>query len=154
MTRGSTLPIAFEMQSRQLADPAAARLALRARSDYLGGMAKKVITRKKTTQRSSTTGQFLTVRSSATRGSKVKFGSVTVSGAKPSAEAVKTNVERSTQALARVTKKLASPGVVLREKKDVPQFSVAEGETGVFIRRLNGRTDRGKFVNGSFQVGE
>ena len=86
------------------------------------------------------------------RASKVKFGSVTVTGTKPTAAAVKTNVERSTEALERIGKTLSKPGVVLRAKKDVPQFSVAEGESGVFIRRLNGRTERGRLIDGSFQV--
>ena len=106
-----------------------------------------------TSMRSSSTGQSITVRKRAVRGvSKVKFGSVTISGVKPSAAMVRTNVERSSAALERVTKKIGRPGVVLRAKKDVPQFSVAEGETGVFVRKLNGRTDRGRLVNGIFQV--
>jgi hypothetical protein len=100
------------------------------------------------------TRQIVTVRTGAGmgRGSKVKFGSVTISGTKPSAAVVKTNVERSTKALERVTRTLAKPGVVIRAKKDVPQFSVAEGETGIFVRKLNGRTERGRLVDGTFRV--
>ena len=95
----------------------------------------------------------MTVRKRAARAlSKVKFGSVTISGVKPSAATVKTNVERSSAALERVAKKITRPGVVIRAKKDVPQFSVAEGETDVFVRKLNGRTDRGRLVDGIFQV--
>ena len=104
------------------------------------------------TKRSARSGQFVTIRSGKARGNRVKFGSVTISGDKPAAETIRANVERSTQALERFTKKLARPGVTLREKKDVPQFSVAEGETGIFVRRLNGRTERGRFVDGSFRV--
>jgi hypothetical protein len=111
------------------------------------------MTKQTTTKRSSSNGQFLTVRNDGTaRASKVKFGSVTVSGAKPSAAAVKSNVERSTQALERVTKKLVKPGIIIRAKKGVPQFSVAEGETGVFVRKLNGRIERGRLVGGVFRV--
>jgi hypothetical protein len=103
--------------------------------------------------RLSSTGQRVTVRKEGgSNGSKVKFGSVTVRGTKPAAAAVKANVERSTKALERISKTLTKPGVMLRAKKDVPQFSVAEGESGVFIRRLNGSTDRGRLVNGSFRV--
>ena len=106
-----------------------------------------------TSTRSSSTGRSITVRKRAARAlSKVKFGSVTISGAKPSAATVKTNVERSSAALERVAKKITRPGVVIRAKKDVPQFSVAEGETDVFVRKLNGRTDRGRLVDGIFQV--
>lgn len=83
---------------------------------------------------------------------KIKFGSVTITGKKPTAAVVTQNVKISTEALERVGKWLIKPGVMIRRKKDVPQYSVAEGETGVFIRRLNGRTDRGRLVNGVFKV--
>lgn len=126
------------------------RLARLPKCLYLGAMTKNATTM---TSRPGRSGQYVPAPSRA-RGSKVKFGSVTVSGTKPTDEAIQTNVERSTQALARVTKKLATPGIPLREKKDVPQFSVAEGETGIFIRRLNGRTDRGRFLDGGFKVTE
>ena len=105
-----------------------------------------------TMKRSGSNGQFLTVRGKAPRGKKVKFGSVTISGAKPSADEVKTNVARSTAALERVTRKLTNPGVMIRAKRDVPQFSVAEGDPGVFVRRLNGRTERGRLIDGQFRV--
>jgi hypothetical protein len=84
--------------------------------------------------------------------SEVSFGNVTISGTKPSAKIVAMNVEHSTKALERVSKKLIMPGVAIRTKRDVPHYSVAEGETGVFVRRLNGRTERGRMVNGDFQV--
>lgn len=103
--------------------------------------------------RSTTTGQFRQVNAKgSSRGTKVKFGGVTVSGAKPSAAAVKMNVELSTRALERVSKSLSRSGIVLRAKKDVPQFSVADGERGIFIRRLNGRIERGRLINGQFTV--
>ena len=86
------------------------------------------------------------------RGVKTKFGSVVVTGARPSASSVKANVSRSTEALERVTKKLVKPGVSIRPKKDVPQFSVVEDEPGVFIRRLNGRIERGRVVAGMFKA--
>ena len=102
---------------------------------------------------SSVTGQVLTVQKNGTkRGSKVKFGNVTVTGKKPSAAAVKINVERSTEALERISVRLSRPGVTIRPKKDVPQFSVAEDEPGVFIRRLNDRIQRGRLVDGAFKV--
>jgi hypothetical protein len=105
-----------------------------------------------TNARSTANRQSVTVRIEAPGGSKIKFGSVTISGAKPSAAAVKANVERSAKALERVTKSLLKPGVVIRAKKNVPQYAVAEGETGVFVRRLNGRTEHGRLVNGKFRV--
>jgi hypothetical protein len=110
------------------------------------------MTKKITNSRSEANGQFVVIRDKSARGSKVKFGSVTISGSKPSAGMVKLNVDRSTQALARVVKRIGRPGVDIRAKKDVPQFSIAEGEPGVFIRRLNGQIKRGRLVNGSFEA--
>ncbi len=52
----------------------------------------------------------------------------------------------------RVIEHLVKPGVVIGRKKDVPRYAVAEGEPGAFIRRLNGRKDRGRLVNGTFKV--
>ena len=86
------------------------------------------------------------------RRSKVKFGSVIVSGTKPSADLVEANVKRSTEALERVTKKLVKPGISLRAKKGVPRFFIDETEAGVIMRRLDGRTERGRLVNGIFEV--
>jgi hypothetical protein len=86
------------------------------------------------------------------RAVKVKFGNVTVSGVKPAAATLAAHVQRSTDALERVARTLATPGVVIRPKKDVPQFSAAESERGVFIRRLNGRVERGRLVDGTFKV--
>lgn len=98
------------------------------------------------------TRQVVNVRQHGHGMSTVKFGNVTISGATPSARTVTMNIERSTEALERVVKKLIKPGVVLRPKKGVPQYSVAEGETGVFVRRLNGRVERGRLVDGAFKV--
>ena len=100
-------------------------------------------------------GQLVTVRAkNALRKYKykVKFGAVTIRGEKPNDDVVIANVKRSTDALERVGKRLIKPEVLIRRKKDVPQYSVAEGEFGVFIRRLNGRTERGRLIKGVFRV--
>lgn len=112
----------------------------------------EIMSKQGTRSRTGTNGQRVVVRTKGARGSTVKFGSVTISGDKPSAGLIKKNVERSTAALERVVKRLGRPGVDIRAKKDVPQFSVAEGETGVFIRRLNGQINRGRLINGAFEV--
>jgi len=62
------------------------------------------------------------------------------------------NIKLASEALERVSKKLLKPGVAIRQKKNVPLYSIADGETGVFVRRLNGQTERGRLVNGIFQV--
>jgi len=83
---------------------------------------------------------------------KVKFGDVVVVGERPSAAAVKQSVEFSTAALERLGVALAKPGITLRPRKDVPLYSAAGGDPGVLIRRLNGRTERVRFVDGVFEV--
>ncbi len=83
---------------------------------------------------------------------KAAFGTVVVSGAAPDSDVVRRNIGLGTEALARVGKKLLKPGVAIRAKKDVPQYAAAEGEPGVFIRRLNGRIERGRLHNGVFKV--
>lgn len=93
----------------------------------------------------------LSASSSKPRG-KVTFGNVTIAGVRPSAEIVRENVERSTTALQRVTRKLTTPGVTLSKKKGVPRFSVDEDDPSIFIRVLNGKTDRGRIVNGEFEI--
>ena len=86
------------------------------------------------------------------RRSIVKFGSLTIRGVSPLKEVVDANVVRGQQALSRALHALVTPGVKLREKKNVPQYWVSEDLEDVFIRRLNGRTDYGKLVDGRFKV--
>jgi hypothetical protein len=92
------------------------------------------------------------VEHASSKSSKVKFGNVTISGRKPGQDAADANIRQSTEALERAAKRLVTPGVVLPSKKNVPQFSVAEGETDIFVRRLNGQVERGRLVDGAFQV--
>src|SRR5690242_12799192 len=84
------------------------------------------------------------VRASSSGRSETKFGSVVVTGSKPSATSVRENVKRSSLALERVTKKLVKPGVFIRAKSSVPQYSADEDEPGVFIRRLGKSVQRGR----------
>lgn len=106
------------------------------------------------TTRRSTKATMRTAASGRGRGtlSKVKFGDVVVTTPKPERSVVAANVVRSSEALERVAKKLLKPGFSSRQRQDVPRFSIDEADTKVFIRQLNGRTDRGRFVNGRFEV--
>lgn len=81
----------------------------------------------------------------------VKFGSVKITGQHPDAEVVNQNIERGTKALERLARDLGRPGVSLRPRKNVPLYSAAD-EPGIFIRKLNGRVDRGRLVDGQFKV--
>lgn len=115
------------------------------RSSYIGDMAKQ------NPRGRSSTGTFVTVKSaSSSRNITTKLGEVTVRGAKPSADLVKANVTRSTEALERVGEKLTKPGVHLPEKNGVPRYSADEENPGVFIQRLNGKITTGRLQNGQF----
>ncbi|MBY0371964.1 hypothetical protein K2X33_14860 [bacterium] len=92
------------------------------------------------------------IRGKGSRSYNVKFGDVVVSGKKPSRELVVQNVERSTEALERVGKKFVKPGVSLRFKSGVPSYYADENEPGVFFRYLDGKTQRGRLINGKFQI--
>jgi hypothetical protein len=83
---------------------------------------------------------------------KVKFGDSVIEGLRPSPEAVEINVKRSTDALEQAGKRLFVPGVRLRSKKDVPQFFADDKDPEIIVRRLNGRLQRGRLVNGSFEA--
>ncbi|WP_199520207.1 hypothetical protein [Fulvimarina endophytica] len=89
---------------------------------------------------------------SGRRGRTVKFGDVTVTAPAPSATAVKHNVERSTEALERLARRFARPGVSIRARKDVPLFSLDSEDPDVMVRTMNGRTERGHMVDGSFHA--
>jgi hypothetical protein len=83
---------------------------------------------------------------------KVRFGSVTVTAPAPSSALVRHNITLSTQALERVAKRLARPGINLRPKKNVPLYSLDSDNPDVMIRKLNGKTERGAFIDGVFTV--
>jgi len=84
--------------------------------------------------------------------SKVTFSGVTVSAPKPTAADIERNVTMSSEALERAKKRLMRPGVRLYEKKDVPLYSADPDRPGVFIRKLNRKTERGVLENGIFKV--
>jgi hypothetical protein len=81
-----------------------------------------------------------------------RFGSVTVTAPAPSKATVQRNVKASTQALERVTGRLAKAGVRLYPKKDVPLYSLDSDNPDVMIRKLNGKVERGSFFDGAFKA--
>ena len=82
----------------------------------------------------------------------VTFGNVTVTGDEPSMESVRDSLEKSHRAMQGLAKALLKPGIRLPERKNVPQFWIDENDTSVFVRRLNKKTERGRMVEGEFQV--
>lgn len=86
------------------------------------------------------------------RRSRTKFGDITVLAPRPSRSQVKKNVAASYLALERASKRFIKPGVRLRAKKGVPHYSADADRPGVYIRVLDGRTDRGVLEKGAFKV--
>jgi hypothetical protein len=121
-------------------------LAISVVDDYLVTMEKSPA---RTSTGARTQVKGLGVRR-ATR--KVKFGNVVITSTTPDRKAVAANVERSSEALERVAKKLIRPGFAVRARQDVPRFSIDSTDPKLIIRELNGRTERGKLVNGQFEV--
>ncbi|MBJ7437504.1 MAG: hypothetical protein JHD35_00565 [Sphingopyxis sp.] len=126
------------MQREDVANPCDRR--------YILAMAKH-----STSKRSSSDGKFVAIKGvSGQRNVTTRLGNVTVSGRRPSADVVSSNVAASTAALERVGTKLTKPGVRLPQKKGVPRYSADENNPGVFIRRLDGKVTTGKLQNGQF----
>jgi hypothetical protein len=98
------------------------------------------------------TNAVIQPRARKSKSRKVRFGDVTVTAPAPSTALVQHNIKLSTQALERVAKRLAKPGVTLRAKKDVPLYSLDSDNPDVMIRKLNGKIERGAIVNGVFQA--
>jgi hypothetical protein len=113
---------------------------------YIRAMAKHT-----NPKRTSSDGKFVAIKGvSGNRNVTTRLGNVTVSGQRPSADVVNSNVAASTAALERVGSKLTKPGVYLPQKKGVPLYSADENNPGVFIRRLDGKITTGKLQNGQF----
>ena len=85
---------------------------------------------------------------------KTRFGSVTVTAPPPSKAMLQHSVKLSTQAFERVTERLARGGVRLPAKKDVPFYSLDSDDPDVMIRKLNGKIERGSFVDGVFKAAD
>lgn len=84
----------------------------------------------------------------------VRFGNVTVTSAKPSAEEVAANVRLSTEALERVVDRLCKGGISLRPRKGVPLYSLDRDDPEIVIRKLDGQVTRGFFGDGKFHAFE
>ena len=82
----------------------------------------------------------------------IKVGDLTMRVRTPTKTEVVHNIEASTSALKRATKRLILPGVRLHERKGVPFYSADPERPGYYIRRLDGKTDRGVLEKGAFKT--
>lgn len=80
----------------------------------------------------------------------LRFGAVTVTNAVPDAATLVFNVNAGREALVRAKGALVKPGVKLGHKSEVPKFRVDAQDPTTLIREVNGRTDRGHIVGGTF----
>ncbi len=124
-------------------------LANPAQDAYLGAMSKRATAHadRPTTATLRTAGA-----EGGAAGREVRFGDVVVTGSAPSEALVAAQVARSSEALARLATRLVRPGIGLRARKGVPRFSVDPVDPQLFVRELDGRTERGRLVDGTFQV--
>ncbi|MBI4814766.1 MAG: hypothetical protein HY791_00830 [Deltaproteobacteria bacterium] len=65
---------------------------------------------------------------------------------------MKRNIAAGRSALERVKERILKPGVRIRTAKGVPLFHADPKNPGKLVRVLDGRRERGSFVNGEFQV--
>ncbi len=86
------------------------------------------------------------------RWEKIKFGDVVITARRPSDADIQRNAEEGWAGLARAFARLARPGVRIYPKKDVPLYSVDPDDPNIFIRKLNGKVDRGVFQDGQFRA--
>lgn len=80
----------------------------------------------------------------------VRFGSVEVSNNAPGRHVIEANIKAGADALRRAKDVFTTPGVQLIARAGVPRFRVDPAEPRVIIRELDGRTERGRIVHGSF----
>ncbi|WP_137752255.1 hypothetical protein [Sphingopyxis sp. L1A2A] len=93
----------------------------------------------------------MTVKKSVGKTRSVTFGSVTVRAAVPPKAQVAANVALGQSALKRARMKIIKPGVRISPRKDVPLYHVDADKPEEVIRKLDGKVERGHFVNGTFQ---
>ena len=86
--------------------------------------------------------------------SKTAFGSVVVQGPKPSKQLLAHNVKLGSESLKRAAETIARPGVSLKPRKGVPHFFADSERPGFYLRKLDGRIERGHLVDGVFVVVE
>lgn len=82
----------------------------------------------------------------------VRYGTVTMKIQRPSATTVASNVAAGHKALERARTKILKPGVTITVHKGVPLYSADPDYPGTLIRKLDGKVQRGRFVDGKFRA--
>jgi hypothetical protein len=82
----------------------------------------------------------------------VRYGKVTMKIKRPSATTVLSNVAAGQKALERARTKILRPGVTITVHKGVPLYSADPDHPSTLIRKLDGKVQRGRFVDGKFKA--
>jgi len=83
---------------------------------------------------------------------QVTFGSVTVRTRPAEPQLIRQNIVSGQSALERARDPLLKAGIQLKRRKSVPLYHVDPNKPDELIRRLDGKLERGTFVDGVFQV--
>ena len=81
----------------------------------------------------------------------VRFGSVTLTGDRPSAVDLKDKVKRGQRAFAKAAVTLTKSGVKLKHPDNIPVYHADPKDPKRVIRVLNGKTESGQFVGATFR---
>jgi len=81
----------------------------------------------------------------------VRFGSVTLTGDRPSSVDVKDKVKRGQRAFAKAAATLTKPGVKLKHADSVPVYHADPKDPQRVIRVLNGKSESGRFIGATFK---
>jgi hypothetical protein len=87
-----------------------------------------------------------------TKHARIKFGAVTVDSRTPRKSEIRRNVVVGQLALKRAKSRIIKPGVTIHAGANIPLYHADPEKPGKLIRILNGKQDRGVFVNGRFIV--
>lgn len=84
---------------------------------------------------------------------EVAFGDVRVlTPRKTNAAQVKRNIRAGQLALARAKDLIVKPGVTLELLKGVPRYHADPDQPELLVREIDGKRERGKFVDGKFRI--
>jgi hypothetical protein len=81
---------------------------------------------------------------------KLRFGSVQMTAISRDANRYKANVASGRAALQRARHAFTEPGIVLHHRKGVPVFVADAQDPSILIRKVDGREERVRLVDGTF----
>lgn len=148
------LEIAPEPSARHRS--ALAKSLLRALSSVMANAANNLVTKAKKTASRSRAGSVIEIKRSGPTKARSKkavfsYGSASLKTTSSPEEWAR-NVDLGRVAMKNLKAKLIKPGVRVSHAKSVPLFRADPAQPGRLIRTLNGKDERGAFVDGVFKV--